>query len=211
MYDTPWQAERQLRSWRVRGTSALLVPPVSEPLSLETFKLHANLRDPIGDDEGAQLYISAARSWLEQYTGRALFEQTWTYTLEAAPCAAAAIFLPKAPAISVTSVKSYSVTDVATTFSNANYFVDLVGQPARILLHDGIDWPTGLRLYNGVVVEYKAGYGTEPEDVPADLRQAIALLAAHWYQNREGASDRGLTDIPFGVKALADPYRLMLE
>ena len=42
--------------------------------------------------------------------------------------------------------------------------------------------------------------------MPADLRQAVFLLAAHFYENRaEGAAAAG--SLPFGVLVLIEAYR----
>lgn len=53
--------------------------------------------------------------------------------------------------------------------------------------------------------------GTEPltwDTAPADLRQAIMMLAAHWYENREGVlvGIRG-EDLPFGFHEILLAYR----
>lgn len=44
--------------------------------------------------------------------------------------------------------------------------------------------------------------------VPADLKQAVLMLAAHWYENRE-ATLVGVTGqtIPLGVRDITDSYR----
>lgn len=46
------------------------------------------------------------------------------------------------------------------------------------------------------------------DDVPPVLKEAVLMLAAHWYENRE-ASLIGVTamDIPFGVIAIVNEYR----
>lgn len=43
---------------------------------------------------------------------------------------------------------------------------------------------------------------------PQAIAQAILLLVSHWYVNRESASPMRLTEIPFGVTALLDMYRI---
>lgn len=47
-----------------------------------------------------------------------------------------------------------------------------------------------------------------PELVPADLKEAVILLAAHWYENRE-ASVVGVSaqQIPFGVEQIVNEHR----
>ncbi len=55
-------------------------------------------------------------------------------------------------------------------------------------------------------IRFTAGFGAGWEDVPADLRQAVFLLAAHFYENRaEGAEGAG--SMPFGVLVLIEAYR----
>ena len=45
-------------------------------------------------------------------------------------------------------------------------------------------------------------------EAPADLKQAVLMLAAHWYENRE-ATLVGVTGqtIPLGVRDITDSYR----
>ena len=53
---------------------------------------------------------------------------------------------------------------------------------------------------------FTAGYGASWNEVPDDLRQAVLLIAAHFYENRTGdqAVDAGL---PFAVGPILDRYR----
>ena len=49
--------------------------------------------------------------------------------------------------------------------------------------------------------------------VPEDIKQAMLLILAHWYQNREAIYDPlakfepQKENIPYGVRALLMPYR----
>lgn len=43
----------------------------------------------------------------------------------------------------------------------------------------------------------------------ASIDQAMLLLVAHWYANREAVSDSAMTEVPFGVRHLLQPYRRM--
>lgn len=55
----------------------------------------------------------------------------------------------------------------------------------------------------------EARYGGEGQDpIPASLVEAVSLLAAHWYENRE-ASLIGVNGyaLPFGVQEIVDGYR----
>lgn len=56
------------------------------------------------------------------------------------------------------------------------------------------------------VFHFIAGYGASWDEVPADLAQAVFLLAAHYYEYRdETALARGC--MPFGVQTLIERYR----
>ena len=43
-------------------------------------------------------------------------------------------------------------------------------------------------------------------DTPA-LDAAQLLMIGHWFEHREAASERTLTDVPLAVESLAHPYR----
>ena len=89
------------------------------------------------------------------------------------------------------------------------YSTDTLGEPARVYLKD-IPSAT-LRRYNAVEIAFTCGYGAAAGNVPEPLRQAIKLLAAHWYENRVAvgeASQLKFEELPLGVQYLLAPYRL---
>ena len=53
------------------------------------------------------------------------------------------------------------------------------------LVRTGVIWPQPGKAANGVEIDFTAGYGALATDVPAPLREALLLLIAHWYENRE--------------------------
>lgn len=48
--------------------------------------------------------------------------------------------------------------------------------------------------------------GDDQEPVPEDLKQAVLMLAAHWFDNHEAAGE-GMREIPFGVSDIVASYR----
>ncbi|SNT38036.1 phage conserved hypothetical protein, phiE125 gp8 family [Antarctobacter heliothermus] len=62
--------------------------------------------------------------------------------------------------------------------------------------------PTG----GTVEIRFDAGYGATFDAVPEDLKQAVLMLAAHYYEYR---SDVALSQgcMPFGVTSLIARYR----
>lgn len=49
------------------------------------------------------------------------------------------------------------------------------------------------------------------EHLPATLRQAVLLVAGHWYNQREAVSGVEMREVPFGLQALLKPYRKLVE
>lgn len=43
----------------------------------------------------------------------------------------------------------------------------------------------------------------------ASIDQAMLLLVAHWYANREAVSETAMSEVPMGVRHLLQPYRRM--
>ena len=66
----------------------------------------------------------------------------------------------------------------------------------------GVDWPTVRNIPQAIRVRFVAGY----DSVPEPLKQAIAMLVTHWYENREPVG-KAMDNIPMTVEALISPYR----
>jgi uncharacterized phiE125 gp8 family phage protein len=189
----------------------LPTPPTSEPLSLDEAKLQARV---VVNDEDVLIenLIVVARQWLEAITGRAFIDQVWTLTLDAMP-ADGVIVLPRPPLRSVISVSYVNAAGVSTTWAaGTGYQVKRPGGPfaerGQIAPAYGTSAPTTRSdTFDAVTVMFLAGYGTSAADVPRPLRQAVALLVAHLYANREAIQNVGpLQELPLGVKALVAPY-----
>jgi uncharacterized phiE125 gp8 family phage protein len=213
MLTLPWVstgiADRdRITHWRTRGASTRVTAPTVEPVDLLFARAHSRITDD-AEDAQTDLHVSAAREWLERYTGRAFLQQTWDWTISDGDIThAGPILLPIVPVMSVTSVTSYNAAGSGTVMSNTLYFLDTASAPARLLLNEGASWPSGLRQHNSIVVRYVAGYGATPDLVPLPIRQAILVLAAEWHEAREASVDSERYEVPFGVKALVDPYRV---
>ncbi len=187
----------------------LTTPPAAEPLDVDDEKLHARV-DIDDDDDLIEVYIKTAREFVEKYIQSSLITQTWTLFYDSCdqPFCKRVIDLPQKPIASITSVKTYDATNVATTFSSSSY--RLSGN--RIVLNDAYDWPYNYRLYDAVEIVMVAGYGAAGSAIPEDIKQAMRMLVAHYYETREAVYDamenapQGAT-APFAVTALLQPYR----
>ena len=198
--------------------------PTAEPLSLQEVKEYLRLEDA-SDERVVQPMITAVRQFAEEHLGRALMQQTFTLFIDTALDTENPLWegmrtapdinyyknyvvLPKSPVISVTSVKTYNDSDVATTMAASKYYVDNAREPARIVLRTGETFPTALRVANAIEVIYVAGYATAYA-IPEPIRLGLFQHIAHLYEHR---GDMGeylqAREIPAMIKMLYAPYRI---
>jgi uncharacterized phiE125 gp8 family phage protein len=75
-----------------------------------------------------------------------------------------------------------------TTWASSNYFATTEAGFGRVAKRQGQTWPlivSPVRSVGGIRIEFTAGYGTDPSDVPAPIRHAVKMIAQHLYENRE--------------------------
>ena len=184
----------------------LTTGPALEPVSLGEAKAH--LRVDHGDEDVliASL-ITAARIHLETMLGLAFVTQQWNLVLDQWPQGQAMV-LPLSPLQSITAISLYDMADQASVIAPTNYSLDALSQPARLIWRGASPWPNPERSYNGIEISLRAGFGANASDVPQPLRQAILLLAAHWYEHREpvGLASEA-REIPQMVAMLTNTYK----
>lgn len=200
--------------------SKLVTQPAQEPITLAQFKEHARISR---DDEDATIkgYIAAARLYAETRQRRQLITATWRLTLDGFPCAGVtypygcytygtepdqfAIKVPRPPLQSVTSITYVDTDGVTQTLDDDLYRVDAESEPGRITPAYNQSWPYTRPQTNAVTVTFVAGYGATPATVPATTRQAIEMLAAHFYENREAILTGTIaTPTPLAVESLLE-------
>jgi uncharacterized phiE125 gp8 family phage protein len=175
--------------------------PAVEPISTDEAK--SQIRVDIADDNTLiDTEIAAAREFLEQAMRRAFITQTWRLSLSAWP-AGNEIEIPRPPLQEVSSIVYTDSDGNPTTWSTEAYIVDTDSEPGRVVLAYGESWPSvTLSPANPIQITFVAGYGDAADDVPEFIKQAITLLLAHWYENREAISEGLLREIPLGVESL---------
>lgn len=175
--------------------------PEEEPISLEELKAHMRV-EHTDEDDLITAYGTAAREFCEQATGRLLISQTCEMFLD--QLRGDFIRFPVSPIQSVRAIQLFDNSDVMTEVDLSSVCLDLIGSTPRIVLRTGYSWPSvTLRPANGVRVEFIAGYGSEGAEVPERLRQAVKLIASHWYIAREAVTGPGITMIPRDVPLAA--------
>ncbi len=200
--------------WRISPVT----PPEVEPVS-GTDDVEPHIRLDIDDDNKyIDGLIRDARLYLEQIvTSRSWLRQTWRMTLDRWPDRRF-IRLPRPPLIDVDvdGVTYVDADDAVHVLSPDDYIVDTSLTPGRIVLRHGASWPSvHLRESGAITIEYAAGYGDDPDDVPGDLKRALLLLVGSWYEQREdyviARTAQTVTRVPFAVDALTASYVVRSE
>jgi uncharacterized phiE125 gp8 family phage protein len=143
----------------------------------------ARIADP-ADEQTFRGMVAAAVSDFEAITGRALFTQTRKMLYEGWQNALA---LNAAPVSAVTSVSYYDEDDTEQTVATGDYTASLTETNPRVVFNTTFDRP-GLSANqpNPVSVTMTCGYGSEVDDVPEAIINAICLVASRHYDNRSG-------------------------
>lgn len=150
--------------------------------------------------------IRAARSAVENYTKRALLQQTWRQRMTRFPEPGCPIWLMKPTLRSVSSVIYLDVAGESQVMDPWNYELEVESLPGKLWPALNVEWPETYSLAsrpNTVLVEFKAGYGTERSHVPDGIRHAVLIHAADLYAHRESfVTGTIVQDLNFTAKNL---------
>lgn len=158
-------------------------------MTVEQAKAHLRV-DHDDDDTLITDLVAAAVDMLDGYAGtlgRALVTQGWRLHLPAFPLRTPGrwIDLPLPPLQAVTSI-DYTAPDGAVRTVPEGAYEVLSGPVGRVVLRTGFAWPPTAIGQRAVTVDFTAGYG-DPSDVPPAVRQAVKVMIAAWYSDREGS------------------------
>jgi len=175
-------------------------PPTVEPVSAADLQLFARI-DGSAEEDLLNNFISAARISTELWTGRALLSQTITLTFDT--LAYRMIQLPHPPLISVVEFRTGDEDGTWTVIDADEYYIDTGATPGRVYLKTTTSVTAPDRDYAGYQIDYYAGYGSDADEVPMAIRQAILFWAAYMYENRVPISVP-----PANVKTILEPFRV---
>lgn len=177
-------------------------------LPVENLRAHLRLASGFGGvDDGAEAtalagFLRAAIASVEARTGKVLLRRRFVMRLDDWRDRMGQA-LPLAPVISVEGIWIEDPQEQAVEIPRAAWRL-LPDNDRPVIRPVGVILPHVPRL-GSVVIRFTAGFGATWQDVPADLAQAVLMLAAQFYE------DRGMTDraagLPFGVSALIERWR----
>ncbi len=180
--------------------------PAELPVGTDALRAHLSI-DFTDDLLQLAAFNEAATAYLDGWSGilgRCLVSQQWRVDL----CnygGLGKIRLPF-PDVSAAEIKYFDSDDVEQTVSPDHYEIHQDALGSFIWFKNAFSYPVfNADRLDAVRVTFTAGYGAA-SDVPAAIKQAIKMLVAFWYENRESANITESFETPFGVKTLLAPY-----
>lgn len=176
-------------------------------LPVEPFKAHLRLGTGFGEeglqDEVLRGFLRAAIAAIEGRTGKILIERTFTLTFNNWR-SRTALVLPVAPVCAIEQVELQDPQGLANEITAETF--RLVPDTQRPVLRPVGGVLPHIAEGGEVRVVFRAGMAADWGELPADLVQAVLMLATHYYEYR---SDTGLGEgcMPFGVSSLIQRYR----
>lgn len=172
-----------------------ITAPVVEPVSASDVKLYTRISHTV-EDGLISTWIKSAVELAEAYQHRAYISQVWEMTFDEFP--ELPLYVPRAPLVSIVSIKYYDYLNAETTLynlavpvaTNGDFIIDTDSEPGRIDHAYSDYWPSVvLRPMNAVKIRYNAGYGADGTTTPAAVKDAIMLYCAYRYENRTAEVD----------------------
>ena len=178
----------------------------SAALPVAQFKDHLRLGTGFADDgvqdDVLEAYLRAAIAAIEARTSKALISRSFSWTLTAWRDLASQV-LPLAPVSAITALSIFDRLG-AEEVIDASAFVLEPDLHRPRLVATGYTLPV-IPVGGSAVIAFDAGFGPGWTDVPADLGQAVKMLAALYYENR--GTHSGEAAMPAAVTSLVARYR----
>ena len=209
----------------------ITVQPASEPVTVSELK--AQLRIPTAytnDDTELSSLITDARTLVELYLRRQLMPATFVLTMDRFPWSSVtdpinqisprydnanyyfgtpeifAIYIPRPPLVSVTSVVYVDQNGNSQTMDPTTYIVDTNNEPGRITPKYGFFWPPTVIQPNVITITYTAGWA-DASTVPGPIKRGIKLVAMSLYDGVTLTAN----SLPMAAQSLLYPYRNLDE
>ena len=197
--------------------TVIVSDPSIEPITNTEAKAHLNISGT-SKDTFVDSLITAARRQVERYLNRALITQSWKVYYD---CWKHELLIPfgnlqivgASPGPASPVVKYYNIDGTLATLTESDYYwVVTTTDPGRIVRKYDVTYP---ELQYGrpdaIEIAFTAGYGVTSAAIPGEIKHAIKLLIANYYENRgDIVMGPGVTvnRIPSYITDLIHSYKL---
>ena len=207
------RASRQLKAPAPQSIRRI-TEPSGDLYEVQDQKDWSRVDDEIQDAQIAA-NIRAATRLAEDFCLRAFITQSWRITYDRLPFGGLSIpaipriiELPRPLLITLDQVQVVLEDDSTSLVSTDSFHKDLNGEPGRIMLKDGVSWPTGLREIDAIRIDYTCGYGDESV-VPDGIKTGVKMIASTAFENREDwVVGKTVAEIPRNAEAWLQPFKV---
>lgn len=175
-------------------------------IDFDTFKVQHLRVDSTYENTLIAEMLNAAIDHLEgpvgYLAGRSLINTEWIEDIPR-PCQEE-IKLKMATLVSIASITYEDLDGNTQTLASTaySYRISPIGEGFVTCK----DWPQ-MAEGESLHIRYTAGYGDAADDIPAAIRMAIMIHAAHMYRNRETGSQVRVREVPYLYKPLVSRHR----
>ena len=179
------------------------IPAAALPVAVfrDHLRLSSGFADSTTQDDLLEQYLRAAIAAIEGRVARALFQRGYALRVTRWRDRDAQA-LPIAPVLSIQAMTLQDRDGGTVVVDPSRYALDADGTRPSVVAA-GSSLPT-IPTRGAVDIAFTAGFGPVWDDIPADLRQAVLLLAAQYYEGREAGGD---AEMAFGIRALLERWR----
>jgi len=183
-----------------------LSPVASAVLPLGEFREHLRLGSGFTDDDLQdsilEACVRAALAAIEARIGKALLQRRFSWSVTAW-ASGSVQSLPVAPVVEIESVTLENIDGTTTAVDlNTLRLLPASDRPKLVAKTGALPF---IPSHGQAILVFEAGFGGTWADVPADLAQAMMMLAAKFYEDRNAAE--GSSALPASVMDLIAKYR----
>ncbi|TXG78001.1 phage gp6-like head-tail connector protein [Candidatus Dojkabacteria bacterium] len=180
-----------------------LALPEVEPVSVTELARNLRLFTGEGEYTGAEQaellgFIQAARADAEHYTGRYFAKQTVRFVFPAF----ASVLCLHSDCRELVQIRYFDTDNTQQTLTNTELFF-ITGDV--LICANSVLLPKTYGRLDAVGVDVVLGV----EITPPSVKQAILMMASHWYENRETSSPLQVREVPYAYQWLLDSHRLV--
>lgn len=185
-------------------------------MPLAELKLHLRI-DTSDDDDLIRSYLAAAVDTVERETSRILQPNVYEWRLDCWPLGGVTLPLPVGPVRDVLTVTYVDSDGEEQTVTNDYWDWEPSDAGGDFWFSADFSFPELGRALGGVRIGFEAGHDTHAGTgssgdasllIPRLAKPCLMGMVAHWYQNRETAADKALSDIPLGSTRLIQRLRI---
>ncbi len=159
-----------------------VTPTSGQVVTTNQAKLHLSIALSEHDwNDHIDNLITAATEFFQTETRRQLLTSVDDFIIDEFPPNDCALYIPRHPLASVTSVKYNDENETEQTWAASNYIVHTRTMPGMITLDEGtIEWPSTAIEAKGGTIRLTTGYGAASA-VPQIIKQCILMIVHEWF------------------------------